>query len=148
MAKVERLVFSREYKLGLVRRLLAGEGVLAVATEQKIRRNLLYNWRDKYRSGGEAALRLSGGQPRVDRGCNARRRPPARCRRRQLWSRPGSVLRHLSKPLAGSSWIWIFFAQPCGKSGGGTRRPMRLAPRHLQRHPRDDDPDGAGRIKR
>jgi transposase-like protein len=68
MAKVERLVFSREYKLGLVRRLLAGEGVLAVATEQKIRRNLLYNWRDKYRSGGEAALRLSGGQPRVDRG--------------------------------------------------------------------------------
>jgi transposase len=67
MAKVERLVFSRGYKLGLVLRLLAGEGVLAVATEQKIRRNLLYNWRDKYRSGGEAALRLSGGQPRVDR---------------------------------------------------------------------------------
>jgi transposase-like protein len=64
MANVERRVFSCEFKLSLVRRLLAGEPALALAREHDVRRNLLYNWRDKFRTGGAAALRLSGGQLR------------------------------------------------------------------------------------
>jgi transposase-like protein len=64
MTKVERRVFSREFKLSLVRRLLAGETALALAREHDVRRNLLYNWREKFRTGGAAALRLSGGQLR------------------------------------------------------------------------------------
>jgi transposase-like protein len=64
MARSERRVFSREFKLSLVRRLLAGETALALAREHDMRRNLLYNWRDKFRTGGAAALRLSGGQLR------------------------------------------------------------------------------------
>src|SRR5919198_2300841 len=59
MSKLPR-VFSREFKLMVVRRMLAGENVTALAREVKVLRKDLYVWRDRFRSGGAEALRRSG----------------------------------------------------------------------------------------
>ncbi len=53
-------VFSRETKLAAVRRMLAGENVSALARELKLRRKLLYAWRDNFRAGGPDLLRPRG----------------------------------------------------------------------------------------
>jgi len=59
MSKKAR-VFSREMKLAALRRMLAGENVSALARELKLRRKLLYAWRDNFRRGGPEALRTRG----------------------------------------------------------------------------------------
>jgi transposase len=59
MSKKAR-VFSREFKLMVVRRMVAGENVSALAREVKIDAKTVYVWRDRYRSGGAEALRGSG----------------------------------------------------------------------------------------
>jgi hypothetical protein len=48
-------VFSREFKLGVVRRMLAGENVSALGRELKLMRKDLYVWRDRFLAGGRAA---------------------------------------------------------------------------------------------
>lgn len=53
-------VFSREFKLMVVRRLLAGEQMSVIARDTQVLRKDLYIWRDRYRSGGAEALRGSG----------------------------------------------------------------------------------------
>src|SRR5258706_12203899 len=60
MPKTVDRVFSREFKLAVLRRMLAGENVSALARELKLRRKLLYAWRDNFRSGGPEALRTRG----------------------------------------------------------------------------------------
>ncbi len=59
MSKKAR-VFSRDFKVMVVRRMLAGENVTALAREVKVLRKDLYIWRDRYRSGGAEALRGCG----------------------------------------------------------------------------------------
>ena len=54
-------VFSREMKLAAVRRMMAGESVGALAREFKLRRHLLYLWRDNFRAGG--AERIANTRP-------------------------------------------------------------------------------------
>jgi transposase-like protein len=56
-------VFSREMKLAAVRRMMAGESASTLAREFKLRRHLLYLWRDNFRTGGPNALRTRGGRP-------------------------------------------------------------------------------------
>lgn len=63
MSKSASRVFSREFKLSAVRRILAGENVSALSRELKVRRKDLYFWRAHFRSGGPEALR-SRGRPR------------------------------------------------------------------------------------
>jgi transposase len=63
MSKSKSRVFSREFKLSAVRRVLAGENVSALARELKVGRKDLYIWRDRFRSGGPEALR-GRGRPR------------------------------------------------------------------------------------
>ena len=58
-------VFSREFKLRAVERMLAGEGSSALARELQLRRKLLYAWKDSYLVGGVEALRTRG-RPRGD----------------------------------------------------------------------------------
>jgi transposase len=57
-------VFTRDYKLKAVERMLAGEGPSALARELKILRKLLYEWKDAYIAGGSAALRTRGRPPK------------------------------------------------------------------------------------
>jgi transposase-like protein len=59
-------VFSREFKLGIIRRLLAGENVSALGRELKLSRKDLYAWRDRFLAGGPQALRGRGRPRQVD----------------------------------------------------------------------------------
>lgn len=56
-------VFSREIKLSAVKRMLDGADVTALARELKLRRTMLYKWRDRYRKGGADALHRKKGRP-------------------------------------------------------------------------------------
>ena len=56
----ERRQFSREFKLMAVRRMEAAGNVSALADELGVRRELLYDWREKLAAGGVEALRGSG----------------------------------------------------------------------------------------
>jgi transposase len=59
--KVRR--FSRETKLAAVRRMLAGENVVALSKELTVLRKDLYKWRASFLAGGPDALR-GPGRPR------------------------------------------------------------------------------------
>jgi transposase len=64
-------VFNREFKLGIIRRLLAGENVSALGRELKLSRKDLYAWRDRFLAGGPQALRGRGRPPRAASGAVA-----------------------------------------------------------------------------
>jgi transposase len=59
MPKKPRL-FSREFKLAAVQRILAGERIRDLSQELKVLRKDLYAWRDLFRAGGVMALRPLG----------------------------------------------------------------------------------------
>jgi transposase-like protein len=59
MPKKPRL-FSREFKLAAVHRILAGERIRDLSRELKVLRKDLYAWRDLFRAGGAMALRPLG----------------------------------------------------------------------------------------
>ena len=92
--------FSSAFKELTVLRLEAGEPIAAVAEETGVRRKLLYEWRDAYRSMGERPASIaSGGRSRGRRARGrhrATRRPfrrprrtPARPLRRPMTPWPG-----------------------------------------------------------
>jgi transposase len=62
MSKKPR-VFRREMKIAAVKRMLAGEDISALARELKIRRPILYRWKETYRKSGTAAFRCQRGRP-------------------------------------------------------------------------------------
>ena len=57
MSAGKRRVFSREFKLSAVKRVLAGERVAALARELQVPSGRLYGWCHHYRQGGADALR-------------------------------------------------------------------------------------------
>ena len=64
--KSSHRVFSREFKIGIVCRMLAGENVSALARELKMTRKDLYAWRDRFQAGGPEALRGRGRPPKAE----------------------------------------------------------------------------------
>ena len=46
-------VFSVEFRSAIAQRILNGESVLSLSTEFKIKRSILYRWRDAYRLAGK-----------------------------------------------------------------------------------------------
>jgi transposase len=62
MSQEERRRFSREFKLAVIGRLEAGESGSALALETGVKRTIIYRWRDKWRAGGELALRSERGR--------------------------------------------------------------------------------------
>jgi transposase len=67
LEKKEQPEYAAEFKLAAVQRVLAGEGVTAVAEALGIRRKRLYLWKDRYAQLGEAGLASRrGGRPRKD----------------------------------------------------------------------------------
>jgi transposase len=65
MTEATRRKLTRDFKLAALQRMLSGENVSALALDLGIKRKLLYQWRDRFREGGAAALR-SRGRPRRD----------------------------------------------------------------------------------
>ena len=57
-------VFSREFKLGAVERMRAGECPSALACELGVRRKSLYGWRQRVEESGPQSLRESDRRPR------------------------------------------------------------------------------------
>jgi transposase-like protein len=79
--KKKARVYSREFKWRAVERMLTGERVSRLARELKLRRKLLYEWKDAYQSGGVEALRTRG-RPRKGEGLG--RAPEAKTERGAL----------------------------------------------------------------
>ena len=53
-------VYSHDFRLQAVRRILAGETVLALSRELNIHPKVLYEWNKRVSEGGEASLRKRG----------------------------------------------------------------------------------------
>jgi transposase-like protein len=66
--KSSHRVFSREFKVGIIRRMLAGENVSTLARELRLSRKDLYIWRDRFLAGGPEALRGRGRPPKAEAG--------------------------------------------------------------------------------
>ena len=59
--------FSRAFKLEALRRMEAGENVSVLARELGVSRKSIYQWRNRYRSGGSNALRDRGRMTKAER---------------------------------------------------------------------------------
>src|SRR5258708_22660501 len=59
MPKGKRRVFSREFKLSAVKRMVAGESAAALSRELEVPSGHLYKWCIHFRSGGPEALRAA-----------------------------------------------------------------------------------------
>jgi transposase len=57
MSKGKRRVFSREFKLSVVERMMAGESAAALSRELGVRGSHFYKWCQHFRHGGVEALR-------------------------------------------------------------------------------------------
>ena len=57
-------VHTAEFKISVVQRMLAGEPVARLSREVKVKREMLYRWRDAYRKQGPAGLQRPRGRPR------------------------------------------------------------------------------------
>jgi transposase len=64
--KSSHRVFSRQFKVEIVRRMLAGESVSALGRELRFSRKDLYVWRDRFLAGGPEALRGRGRPPKAE----------------------------------------------------------------------------------
>jgi transposase len=64
LRKPDRRVFSEAFKLKIAKRIEGGEPVRALSNEFKIKRTVLYRWRDAYRKSSGAAVSGSPGRPR------------------------------------------------------------------------------------
>ncbi len=58
-------VFSHEFKLRAVQRMLEGESPSTIAFELKVKRKMLYRWKDAYLARGPGGLRQIG-RPRKE----------------------------------------------------------------------------------
>jgi transposase len=66
MAEESARRYSREFKLAALARMAAGENVSALARELGVLRKCLYQWRERYRIGGEIAVRSRGRPTRAE----------------------------------------------------------------------------------
>jgi transposase len=63
--------FSRDFKLGALRRMEAGENVSVLARELGVSRKSIYQWRNRYRVGGSNALHGRGRLTKAERRAGA-----------------------------------------------------------------------------
>jgi transposase-like protein len=69
--------FTAEFKARVVQRMLAGESVSGLSREARIKRQILYRWRDAYRKEGREGLARPRGRPRGPSRGNPPASPPA-----------------------------------------------------------------------
>ena len=144
MSKKAIRVFSREFKLKIVRRMLAGENVSALAREVKVLRKDLYAWRKRFRSGGPEALRGRGRPPKAVAAV-ATRSAPAKSAAAAP-DAPSKRIAELERKI-GQQQVELdfFFGKPCGKSRECAGGAPGLVRRGLRGHRSDDDLPAARR---
>jgi transposase len=118
MAKKAR-VFSPQTKLAVVKRMLSGEEVSALARELKVSRTFLYRWKARFREGGAAALQLRRGRPPKSRSKVAELRPkPVEAldaAQRRIWELERKI---------GQQQLELDFFRQALRQVGATRRPI------------------------
>jgi transposase len=62
----EMRVYSREFRVQVVRRILNGEKIPALSEELGIHRKILYEWMRRVNEGGESNLRERGRPRKID----------------------------------------------------------------------------------
>ena len=66
MSERKRRVFTPQFKLGVVKRMEAGESATSLSRDLKIKRELLYDWQRLWRREGAEGLRRAGRPTAVD----------------------------------------------------------------------------------
>ena len=56
-------VFKVEFRIAVAQRILNGESVSSLSSQYKIKRSVLYRWRDAYREKGKGWFRPAQGAP-------------------------------------------------------------------------------------
>lgn len=56
-------VFTPEFRVSVAERILNGESISALSAELKIKRSVLYRWRDRYRKEGAGGFGRPVGRP-------------------------------------------------------------------------------------
>ena len=147
MSKRSLRVFSREFKHRMVLRLANGERVAALAEEARVKPQLLYDWRAAYRALGVAGLsRKRGRNPGWRRNqasaglasseaASSSDAASSSAKPADELAKAQARIADSSAWSAGSRWICIFFAKPCGS---GTRPARKAARPPLRGHPRND----------
>jgi transposase-like protein len=123
-------VFSRDFKLMVVRRMLAGETVTALAREMKVLRKDLYAWRNLYRTGGAMALRPLG-RPRKAEALAAAAREQLAPIMPAVPAAELDIARRriaeLERKIGQQQLDLDFFGKPCGRSRTHAGRAPGLA---------------------
>jgi transposase len=65
-------VFKVEFRIAVAQRILNGESVSSLSRQYKIKRSLLYRWRDTYREMGTAGFGRPRGRPGAKRNAIAK----------------------------------------------------------------------------
>jgi transposase len=149
---VDQRRFSREYKLGVIERMAAGEAVSALSRELGIARKCLYQWRDRYRIGGAIALRSRGRMTKAEAaavrddsavlpqaGSAPPRAPPDELKRAR------ARIAELERKVGQQELDLDFFKESCGTSRKRSSRAARLAGQRLRGHRSDDGVPAARR---
>jgi transposase len=105
--------WPRVFKLRAVARMDETANITALAKDLGVERKLLYIWRDKFRSGGAAALHAIGRPLNIARFVEeapAASSPAAADTGRRR-------IEDLERKIGQQQLDWIFFARPCGMSG-------------------------------
>ena len=84
MSGNEPIRFSRDFKLEALRRMEAGENVSVLARELGVSRKSIYQWRNRYRSGGSNALRGRGRMTKAEHSGHEEKRPAKEARQASL----------------------------------------------------------------
>ena len=115
--------FTAEFKVKVVQRLLAGESVSGLSREVKVKRQILYRWRDVYRKEGLEGL--------------ARPRGPARRSRPAAPPAGEERIRELERKVGQQALVMDFLQRACkrvkesrppNKAAGGTASMERSRP--------------------
>ena len=75
MSERKRRTFTAQFKLGVIRRLEAGESVLALSRELGVRRTLLHDWHRQWRREGQDGLRRAGRPTLLEAAARSEGRP-------------------------------------------------------------------------
>ena len=121
MSSGKRRVFSREFKLSAVQRIMSGERGPALSGELGVSANQLYKWCMHFRRGGAEALRPA---------CRPREVPvelgAAPATRVENLATARKRLGDLERKVGQQQLELDFFGKPCGKSGEHANRATGL----------------------
>jgi transposase len=120
MSKRKRRVFSREFKLSAVQRMIAGESTAALSRELGVPSGHLYQWLAHFRRGGAEALRPAC-RPRKIPGA-VELSPEARATRVQDVATARRRITELERKI-GQQQVELDFFRQALRQVGGARQP-------------------------